>query len=227
VEKVRFQYELKWLDKLIRAKQVEPIDTSAKLFRSWNIIGNALGYLSMNGLIYVIISWIPTYLMTVKGFVSLKMGFLAASPFVGAVIGNIVGGWISDYILNKRRKPLIIVSGLCTTIMMYSLINAPDSAMLLGLLLFLAGFSFSLGFAGFSVYPMGVTTKEMYPVAYGITNLGAQIGSSLAPFVVGIILDAYNWDVVFKFLAACSIVSVLCIVSVDEPMNEIIATKSA
>ncbi|MDR3565992.1 MAG: MFS transporter [Negativicutes bacterium] len=221
------KYNLKWLDKIILAKKVELVDTNAKLFRSWNVLGNAIGYLFMNGIIYVIMAWIPTYLMTVKGFVSLKMGFLASAPFVGAVAGNIVGGWISDRLLNKRRKPLMLFSGMCTTFMMYSLIYAPDNAALLGLLLFMAGFLFSLGFSAFSVYAMGVTTKKIYPVAYGVVNTGGQIGSAAAPFVVGMILDASNWNMVFTFLAACSIVSVLIIASLDEPINDDAAAESA
>jgi MFS transporter, ACS family, glucarate transporter len=224
---VRPRYELKWLDKLIRTKKVELVDSNTRLFRSWNIIGNALGYLFMNGIIYVIMSWIPTYLITVKGFTLLKMGVLASVPFIGAVLGNIVGGWISDRLLNKRRKPLMLLSGLCTSIMMYSLIYAPNNALLLGLLLFLAGFLFSLGFSAFSVYAMGVTTKKTYPVAYGVVNTGGQIGSTLAPFAVGVILDAYNWDMVFTFLSVCSIVSLVMIASLDEPVNDIAGSEAA
>ncbi len=221
--KVKPQYDMRWLDKLMRAKKVELLDTTTKLLRSWNIIGNALGYACLNGLIYVIIAWIPTYLMTVKHLVSLKMGLLAAAPFVGALVGNILGGWFSDYILNKRRKPPMIIGGLSTTIMMYALINASDNAMLLSILLFLSGVAFSFGFWGFQVYPMGLTTKKMYPVSYGLTNVWGQVGSSLFPFIVGVILDAYNWNAVFIFLAACSIVSVLIIASIEEPMSEVIA----
>lgn len=218
---VKSGYELKWLDKIIRTKKVKLVDTNKKLFLSWNIMGNTIGYSLMNGIIYTIMTWIPTYLMTVKGFVSFKMGFLAAAPFAGAVAGNIIGGLISDRFLNQRRKPLMLCSGLFTTIMMYSLIYAPNDVMLLGILLLLCGFLFSVGFSAFSVYPMGVTTKKMFPLAYGLTNTGGQIGSALAPFVVGVILDGFNWDAVFLFLACCSIFSVMIIATIDEPINEI------
>lgn len=221
---VRPKRNLKWLDKIIRAKEVELVDSNIKLFTSWNVIGNTIGYGLMNGIIYTIMTWIPTYLMTVKGFVSFKVGFLASAPFVGAVAGNIIGGWISDRLLDKRRKPLMLCSGIFTTIMMYSLIYAPNNVTLLGLLLFLCGFLFSVGFSAFSVYPMGVTTKKMFPLAYGLTNTGGQIGSASAPFVVGVLLDAFNWNAVFTFLAICSIVSVLIIATIAEPINEIEAT---
>jgi sugar phosphate permease len=74
---------------------------------------------------------------------------------------------------------------------------------------------------------MGMTTKKVYPVAYSLTNLGGQIGSSLAPFLVGVILDAYSWDAVFVFLAVSSIISLLLIISIEEPMNDILPERAA
>lgn len=81
-----------WLDKLIRAKRVNHLDSVGKVLRSWNIIGSALGYLFMVGNVNVIMSWIPTYLVTEKHFTSIKMGFLASAPFMEAVVGNLIGG---------------------------------------------------------------------------------------------------------------------------------------
>lgn len=209
-----------WLDKLIRAKKVDNLNNVGKVFRSWNIIGNALGYLFMVGIVNVIMSWIPTYLITEKHFTSIKMGFLASAPFMGAVVGNLIGGWISDRLLHKRRKPLMLLSALCTSFMMYSLIYAPNNSILLGILLFTTGFLLNLGYSAFSVYSMGVTTKETYPIAYGIVNTGGQIGGAVTPLIVGIILDSYNWHIVFIFLAICSILSLLVISTIDEPIND-------
>jgi len=216
------QYNLAWLDKLIRAKKINPVDTVSKVFRSWNVIGNALSYLFMVGIVNVIMAWIPTYLMTEKHFQNLKLGFLASAPFVGAVAGNLVGGWISDKVLNKRRKPLMMLSCVFTCIMMLALINTPNDAMTLGFLLFMAGFLLNLGYSAFSVYAMGVATKETYPLAYGIVNTGGQLGGALAPLAVGMILDAFQWNSVFMFLAICSAVSLLILATIDEPMNDII-----
>jgi sugar phosphate permease len=210
----------KWLDKLIRAKRIRPVDTVGKVFRSWNILGNTLAWLCMVGIVNVIMAWIPSYLIQVKHFTALKMGALSSAPFAGAVLGNTVGGWISDRLIRMRRKPLMMVSALSTSIMMYSLIYAPNDPVYLGILLFAAGFLLSLGYSAFTVYPMGLANRETFPVAYSVVNTGGSIGPSIFPLIAGIILDHYNWNAVFLFLAVSSILCLFVIISIEEPLLE-------
>ncbi|MDR3562173.1 MAG: MFS transporter [Negativicutes bacterium] len=223
----RKQRDFGWLDKLNRTKKVVPLETVGQVFRSWNVIGNAIGYGCMIGISNVFMMWIPTYLMTVKGFVSIKMGFLASAPFMGAVIGNTLGGWISDQLLDKRRKPTMLIGALCTIIMMVALVYAPNNAAYLGLTLFLAGLLLGFGYAGFTVYPMGLTTKEAYPLAFGIVNTGGQLGGACAPLIVGIILDAYSWNAVFIYLALSSVLCFAVLATIDEPIIDTSAPNKA
>lgn len=213
-------YSLGWLDKLVRARKVVPLDTTTKVFHSWNIWGSTLGYFFILGIVNVLLAWIPTYLMTVKNFSIMKMGFVAAAPWVGAVIGNLVGGWFSDKVLNKRRKPLMLVTSLSTAGMMYALINSPNDPVLLGLLMFVTGILLNLGFSAFMVYPMGFTTKETFPIASSIVNTGGQLGGACAPLVTGMLLDAYNWDAVFIFLAISSFITFLILFTITEPVED-------
>jgi len=155
------------------------------------------------------------------------MGFLASAPFLGAVLGNLIGGIISDRLLNKRRKPLMLVSAICTTFTMYALVYAPNSSVYLGFMLFITGLLLTLGYSIFPVYPMGLTSKEMYPVAFGIINSGGQLGGALAPLAVGMILDRYNWNSVFLFLALCSIFCFVVLATVDEPLDDTMVPTTA
>ena len=216
---VRVSRDFGWLDKINRTKKVVPLKTVSEVCRSWNVLGDAIGYGCMIGISNTFMLWIPSYLMNVKGFTSIKMGFLASAPFVGAVMGNTLGGWMSDRIFAKRRKPSMIIGALCTIVMMAALIYAPNNAGYLGLMLLLAGLLLGFGYAGFSVYPMGLTTKDAYPVAFGIVNTGGQLGGAVAPLIVGIILDAYSWTAVFMYLALSSVLCFTVLASIDEPID--------
>jgi sugar phosphate permease len=218
--KKKREYKLWWLDKIIRAKNVDLLDSPAKVFRSWDIYGVAIAYAFIIGISYVLMAWLPTYLIEVKKFAVMKSAFVSAAPFAGIVLGNFIGGWISDNLLNKRRKPLMLVTALTTSVAMYSLVYSPGEIVLLAMLLFVVGLLLSLGYSAFPAYPMGRVTKEMYPVAFGIVSTGGQIGGAAAPLIVGMILDRFNWDMVFAVLAAGLLVCFLLVSTVVEPVND-------
>ncbi|MDY4387388.1 MFS transporter [Pectobacterium aroidearum] len=219
-EKVLTTRNFTLLDRLIRARKVKLIDNSKGIFRSWNILGSTLGYFFMMGIVNVLLAWIPTYLMNEKGFSIIKMGMLASAPWIGAVIGNIIGGWCSDRILNKRRKPLMMLSAIATVIMMVILINAPDNAMILGPLLLLTGILFNLGFSAYMVYPMSLTTKDVFPVAGALINTGGQLGGAVCPLIAGYLLDHYTWGHVFGFMALGSFLCLLVLFTISEPLSD-------
>lgn len=221
------EYNLAWLDKLIRTREVKQLESIGQIFTSWNVLGNAIAYGCMIGISNTFMAWIPTYLMTVKGFASIKMGFLASAPFVGSVLGNTLGGLFSDRILNKRRKPLMMVGAICTVFTTYALVYSPNNPVYLGAMLLLAGMLLGLGYAGYTVYPMGLASKEVYPLAFGIVNTGGQLGGAITPLIVGMILDAYSWNSVFLYLALSSVLCFVILATIVEPVVNTDAAKRA
>ena len=206
----------KTLDKLIRMRRVPRLASNGGVFRSWNIWGCALGYAFQLGISNVLLAWMPTYLLTVKKFSLMGTGFVAAAPWVGAVVGNLIGGWISDRWLAKRRKPGMMFSALATAGMMLALLNSPSSPVEYAALLFLTGVMLSIGFSAYMCYPMAVTTKQAFPVASSLVNMGGQIGGASAPLIVGLLLDNAGWGVVFAFMAAGSLLSFVFVSTIAE-----------
>lgn len=208
-----------WLDGINRTRRVPRLETLRQVFTSWNVIGVAIGYGCMIGISNIFMSWIPTYLITVKGFASVKMGFLASAPFIGAVAGNMLGGVISDRLLGGRRKPMMLLGALGTAVMTLMLVQAPDSVLYLGAMLMLSGLMLGIGFAGYSAYPMGLATKSTYPTAFGIVNSLGQIGGACAPLAVGMLLDRYDWSSVFLYMVGTSLLCLVLLLSVVEPIT--------
>lgn len=208
------------LDRLIRTRDVRAVETTTMVFKSPNIWACSLCYFLMTGLLNVILAWLPTYLVTVKHFSLMNVGMASAAPFVGGVLGNLAGGAISDGILGRRRKPTMMVTAASTCIMMLLLIKAPNDVMAVSLLLFATGLMLNIGYSSFSVYPMGLTTKATYPVAASLVNAAGQAGGAAAPFITGVLLDAFDWDAVFIFLALCSVVTFAILTAMHEPLPQ-------
>ena len=112
-----------WLDKIIRVKKMAPIDTAKGLFTSKNILGDCLAYFMMVSVLYGLLTWIPLYLVKERGFDVMSMGFVASMPCIGGFIGAIAGGWISDKVLGRRRKPTMMFTAISTVVMMLIMLN--------------------------------------------------------------------------------------------------------
>jgi len=209
---------IKKLDVFIKRRAETPLASNRQVFKSWNIWGCATSYCFQLGVSSVLLTWIPTYLMTVKGFSVMNMGLVSAAPWVGAVLGNLLGGYFSDRFLGGRRKPGMLLSALGTSLMMYLLINSPAEPLSYGLLLMLTGVVLSLGFSSYMSYPMGLASKTTFPIANAIVNMVGQLGAAATPFLTGLLLDSYGWNYVFGFLAIGSFTSFVLLLTIAEPI---------
>lgn len=207
------------IDRLIRARRTEMISSNSEVLKSRYIWCCALGYALMSVLTNSIVTWVPTYLVEVKGYSLLGMGALASAPWVGAVVGGLAGGITSDSLFNGRRKPVMMVTSGFSIITMYGLMSAPNDPFMLAGLLFLTGFMLNFGYPTFTIYPMGMVEKKQVPFATSLfTTLGAAFGG-LAPLVIGIILDNFSWSAAFLFLSICAVGSFALVISIIEPMG--------
>lgn len=214
---VRTHKDFGTFDRVLRYERTPTLETSQSVFRSWNVWGCGLGYLLMTGVVNVLLAWLPKYLGEVKHFELMQVGFVAALPFVGGVLGNIVGGWLSDRILDRRRKPTMMISAVATCLMMIALVYAPNGLLAVSLLLFGTGFLLNIGYSSFSVYSMSLTTRKTYPVAASVVNSAGQAGGAMAPLITGFLLDSYSWTAVFIFLGVCSLAALAFVLTISEP----------
>ncbi|MEN4892348.1 MFS transporter [Erwinia billingiae] len=208
------------LDRIIRVRDEKPLTTSKAVFRSWNVIGSGIGYCFQVGITNVLMAWIPTWLLTVKHFSLVDMGIVASAPWVGAVVGNLLGGILSDTVLGGRRKPGMIISALATCVMMGLIVMVPGGALYYGIMLFLTGVLLCIGYSNYMSYPMGVVSKDRYPMACAIVNTAGQLGGAAAPLAMGYILDVAGWDAGFIFLAVISLLTFFILMTMTEPLNQ-------
>ncbi|MGG6175517.1 MFS transporter [Pantoea allii] len=206
------------LDKIIRVREIKPLDSAAMIFRSRNVWGNTIAYFMMVSIMYGILTWIPSYLVNEKGFSFVKMGFVAAMPFIGGFIGSIFGGWISDNIFGRRRKPTMIFTALATILMMVVMIHVPQSTAMVAGALFMVGLLLNIGWPSFTAYPMGVVDRKNYPIAISLVNSGGNLGGFVSPMAAGYLLDKTGqFSSVFTYFGICAVIGLVLLLIIDEP----------
>ena len=207
-----------WLDKFIRVKKLTPIDTAKGLFTSKNILGDCLAYFMMVSVLYGLLTWIPLYLVKERGFDVMSMGFVASMPCIGGFIGAIGGGWISDKVLGRRRKPTMMFTAISTVVMMLIMLNIPASTWAVCVGLFFVGLCLNIGWPAFTAYGMAVSDNKTYPIASSIINSGGNLGGFVAPMAAGFLLDKTgSFNSVFTYFGICAAIGLVVILFLDEP----------
>ncbi|QHM71763.1 MFS transporter [Mixta intestinalis] len=206
------------LDRIIRVKKLAPIDTAKGLFKSKNIIGDFLAYFMMVSVLYGLLTWIPLYLVQEKGFNFVNMSFVATMPCIGGLIGAISGGFISDKLLGRRRKPTMMFTAVTTVIMMLVMLNISGSTLTICAGLFMVGLCLNIGWPAFTAYGMAVADSKTYPIAASIINSGGNMGGFVSPMVAGFLLDKTgSFNAVFTYFGVCAAIGLVLICLLDEP----------
>ncbi|QSF73676.1 MFS transporter [Escherichia coli] len=206
------------LDKFIRVRILAPVDTAKGLFTSKNILGDCLAYFMMVSVLYGLLTWIPLYLVKEKGFDFMSMGLVASMPCIGGFVGAIGGGYISDKLLGRRRKPTMIFTAISTVIMMLIMLNIPASTVAVCVGLFFVGLCLNIGWPAFTAYGMAVSDTKTYPIASSIINTGGNLGGFVSPMMAGFLLDnTGSFNSVFTYFGICAAIGLLVILFLDEP----------
>ena len=107
----------------------------AALLRHRQVLGASLGQFGGNSTQVFFVTWFPTYLVRARGMTFLQAGLMTSLPYIGASIGVLVGGLLSDPLLKRTGSPnlarkLPIVGGmlLASTIVAANYVPAGNDA---------------------------------------------------------------------------------------------------
>ncbi|MDK9661974.1 MFS transporter [Propionibacterium freudenreichii] len=217
------------IDKIVRVRDADPLDTNAKVLRSWNIWGNTLAYFFMNNVLYGMLTWIPSYLVAARGYSFIKMGFVASAPSIGGLVGALIGGVVSDRVFHGRRKPTMLITALMTAVMLVVVLVVSQNTVLVMGSLILTGFFLNIGWPSFTSYAMNLATDKTYPFAISIINSGGNLGGFFAPMIVGGLLDAFggNYTVAFSYFVVVLLLGLGLILTLIEarPRTEVLEAQ--
>jgi sugar phosphate permease len=164
------------------------------------------GYFTYLYCLWIFLSWLPSYLVSYRGFTLIKMGWFAAMPLGAGVLGDAFGGWLTDRLLvstnnvkfARRAVAIMGMLGCASCILPAAFTTNAYTAVycLTGAMFFLEtiiGPSWAV--------PMDIGGEYSGTVS-GMMNMGGQIGGALSPTVFGILVARGSWVAPFV-VAAC------------------------
>jgi len=147
---------------------------------------------------YFVTFWIGRYLVDVHHWNLKQIGWYATIPFIIADIGNIAGGYFTQFIIKKgmpvykARKLSVCVSAAIMGIALLAapfIITTPMSALLI---FGLAGFGYTSYTANSLACPADVVPKSSAASVWGIGCVGTGLGGALFQGLSGLTLTAFS-----------------------------------
>jgi len=151
---------------------------------------------------YTFLTWLPTYLVQVRGFSLTEMGIYATFPYIAMMgIGNGVA-WVADDMI-RRGVSVTTVRKLSQTLafggaMLFLVLLTQTTSPWFTVLYITLGLGFLACFAS----GMGTNHLDIGPkyagVLIGLTNTAATVPGILAPVITGFIVKfTGDWNMVF------------------------------
>ncbi|MFT3961862.1 MFS transporter [Propionivibrio sp.] len=160
------------------------------------------------------ISWLPSYLMKVRGFSLLQTGVYGSLPFFVGTFGMLLGGYLSDR-FKGSRKWLFIPAAMVAAFCLYLTFSVAAAEMAVVAQCVSAFFMF-VAFAAFWGLVVDSIPAEIMGASSGTVNFGGQVAGFVSPFVMGYLIDLNHgsFDMAFMFLIAGTVASVFVALTV-------------
>jgi len=183
-------------------------DHIRQLLSNRMMLGVYIGQYCINTLTYFFLTWFPVYLVKERGLSILQAGFVASLPALCGFFGGVLGGVLSDYILQKTgsltaARKIPIVGGMLLSMSIIGCNYVDGQALVVGFMA-LAFFGKGIGALGWAVVS-DTSPREAGGVSGGLFNMFGNLSSITTPIIIGYIVAAtgsFNGALVFVGLNA-------------------------
>ncbi|SQI59261.1 membrane protein [Salmonella enterica subsp. diarizonae] len=158
-------------------------------------------YMTMTAIYWGLVSWLPVYLKSERGFSWHEMGWIASLPFILTIFTKALNGWLNDKY--KRSAPLLFLALFLGAIFIYLAVTVTDkynSAILL---------SFAFGTTSMATSVAWTLLQKIVPqysisTSSGVMNGIASFVSSIMPVAIGYIISITSSYASGMYLLVCS-----------------------
>jgi ACS family D-galactonate transporter-like MFS transporter len=157
-----------------------------------NLVGICLGFFCFDYYWYLLLTWLPDYLVEVRHFDIIKAGFFASLPFVVFGLCQPLGGWIGDRLSRagwnetRVRKGLITIAFL-TGLFLIPAAKASNPYVAIGFIM--AGSLVGLSTANQIVILQHCAPQDKIGLWTGVYNFIGNIAGITAPILTGFLIE--------------------------------------
>jgi ACS family D-galactonate transporter-like MFS transporter len=161
------------------------------VLRRRKLWGIYLGQFGINSTQWFFLTWFPSYMVTYRHISFIKSGLLEALPFLGAFVGVLAGGFVSDWMvrhgstLTRARKVPIIAGMLISSCIIAA--NYVSNPIYISAWLTLSFFGCGFGSITWSLVS-AVAPEHLIGLTGGVFNFIGNLASIVVPLAIGFLI---------------------------------------
>jgi sugar phosphate permease len=174
--------------------------------------------------LWVFLTWLPSYLSDARGFTIDQIALMTTLPLLGGVVGDTLGGVISDAIFRRTgnlrlARCTLLVVGLCGAFAFILPAIVIGSALGAVYLLTAAFFFLELTNAVLWTLPLDIA-GQYAGTAGGIMNTGFGVAGMISPLVFGVLVERTgHYDLPLFISAWLLLAGALCSLKIDPALK--------
>ena len=198
----------------LRSPEMQDCPSTLMILRRRELWGSCVGHFSQAYTVYMVLSWLPVFLVKARGLSITGMAQIGAGVYALSALTCILSGWVSDHWLNagassNRVRKTTLLTGLAGIAVCMS---ACALAGPLASLLALAGCGVCLGITNPALFATVQTLAGRDAAArwYGLQNFFGNFAGITAPVITGIVVDRTgSFSLAFLIAATLALVGMI------------------
>jgi MFS family permease len=156
-----------------------------------NLWGLSIAHIGYGYYFYLMVTWLPTYLVQVRHLTLKEAGACAVVPYLTFTIGEPIGGWIADRLVAMGRdeifaRKVVITAAYLTSLMLIPAGLVEGTAATVALL----GGASLVGLSTANIFALvqRITRDGEVGFSIGVLNLAGNLSGVVAPIATGFII---------------------------------------
>jgi MFS transporter, ACS family, D-galactonate transporter len=160
-------------------------------FLNRNLMGICLGFFCFDYYWYVLVTWLPDYLVTIRHLSIVQAGFYASLAFFTFGVAEPIGGWIADNLIRRgwdetRMRKGIVTGAFFMGLLLIAAMRTSDTRMAIGLLIGASLVGLSTG--NLLAILQSCAPLEKVGIWTGAENFAGNLAGIIAPLAVGLLI---------------------------------------
>jgi MFS family permease len=158
---------------------------------SRDLLGICLGFFSFDYFLYLLLTWLPDYLVNVRHLSLMKAGLYSAMPFVVFTLGEAFGGWVGDRLTRRGRdetktRKWIVTAAFLSGLLLIPGVLVDDSR--IAIVFIIGACCAGLAMGNLIAMVQNIAPPREIAAWAGWQNFAGNVGGILAPLVTGFLI---------------------------------------